>query len=195
MILESIKIAVLASGNGTNAQNIFRVAKGKGINIQSLVCDCPGARVIGRAKTFQVPVHLIPFDGSRISHEKEIMNIVEGVDWIFLAGYMRILSSEFVGAFFDKELGHSRIVNVHPSLLPKYPGLNSYKRAFDAGDFDYGVTLHFVDDGVDSGKIIDQIKLVRQEGDDLDEFIERGMKAEYQLYENFMLELVQGELR
>ncbi len=181
------KIAIFASGNGSNAENIIKFAdKNPGIiNIPVVLTDHAEAFVIQRAQNLERSYEIVERgDMSKREHESAILNILEkySIDWIFLAGFMRILSSDFINRFYNRLLGESQIINIHPSLLPKYPGLNSYKRAFDDGAYESGVTVHFVDSGVDSGTHILQQSFKRYKNDTLETFTNRGMNLEYKLY-------------
>lgn len=180
-----IRCAVFASGSGTNAENLIRHAQeNPNFEIPVVICDKPKATVIDRCKALNTKCLVIPYAGSKTEHEKEILNALADydIDWIFLAGYMRILQQDFLDIFFDAELGTSRIVNIHPSRLPEFPGINAYQRAFDAGVETSGVTVHFVDGGVDSGPIILQKTFPRKTNDTLESFTQRGFALEYKTY-------------
>ncbi len=195
-----IRAAVFASGNGTNAENILtHCQKLDGIEAILVLTDQPYAGVIERAKKFGTQCEILPRKQgvSKEDHEKSIIDVLKknNVEWIFLAGYMRILSPEFVKSFHDAELGINRIVNIHPSLLPAFPGTDSYLQAFNAGVKISGVTLHFVDDGVDTGPIILQRAFEREEEEPFEKFRDRGMKLEYEIYAEFLKHLIAGSWR
>lgn len=194
-----IRAAVFASGNGTNAENILaHCEKYPGIKAVVIVTDQPYAGVIERAKKFDTDCEVVPRKQGmdKAAHERAILDVLAKykVDWIFLAGYMRILSPEFLRNFRDEKLGVNRVVNIHPSLLPAFPGADSYLQAFNAGVKIAGVTLHFVDEGVDSGPIIMQRAFEREEEESFDNFRARGMKLEYEIYAEFLRHLIDGEV-
>ncbi len=189
--------AILASGNGTNAENIIRFAQQNPdkIKIPVIICDQPGAAVIERAKKLNVPCIVIPgTKATRAEQEKKILETLaaHNIEWVFLAGFMRLISPEFLARFADPALGVNRVVNIHPSLLPQFPGVDSYRRAYDAGVPVAGVTLHFVDNGVDTGPIIQQRKFERAANEDFESFRSRGMALEYEVYTSFLKRLTSG---
>lgn len=132
----------------------------------------------------------------KAAHEAAIYEWMnsKNVDWVFLAGYMRILSADFIKKFHDPNLGVSRILNIHPSLLPSFPGKNAYEQAFQAGVKSSGVTVHFVDPGVDTGPPIIQESFPRFEQDTLEDFEKRGLEVEYRLYRKAMDMVSKGRL-
>jgi phosphoribosylglycinamide formyltransferase-1 len=153
------QLAIFASGNGSNAQAIFDACKQGIINadVAVIITDNPNAFVIKRAekeniiyKVFKPKVFT-----DKVSFETEILKTLEflNIDWIVLAGYMRLIGTVLLTAYTKK------IINIHPSLLPKYKGLNAIKQAIDNNDNELGVTIHYVDAGMDTGEIIDQEKI------------------------------------
>lgn len=182
---EKIRCVIFASGSGTNAENLIRHSfDNPDFTVAALVCDNPDAGVIEKCAALDMPCHIIPFEQSKARHEEKIKNMLTqyDADWIFLAGYMRILSAEFIDKFYDPALGAARIVNIHPSLLPDFRGRDAYRRAFDAGVTESGVTVHFVDSGIDTGAVILQRRFGREENDTLETFTARGMALEYKTY-------------
>ncbi len=176
------KVAVFVSGSGTNLENIAQQSQtGRlGCEIALVVCDNPGAYALTRAKKFGLQTFVIDRKkfGSKAEFETKIQEALETkkVEGIFLAGYMRILGPEFVRRWAGK------ILNVHPSLLPKYPGAQSIKDAFDAKETETGVTIHFVDEGVDSGPVILQRKVPILPNDSLASLEARVHETEYKIY-------------
>jgi phosphoribosylglycinamide formyltransferase-1 len=166
------------------------------IDIALVLTDQPKAGVIERAKKFGTPCEVIakPKGASKEDHEKAILDTLalNGVEWIFLAGYMRILSPAFLRKFYDDKLGVNRVVNIHPSLLPAFPGTDSYLQAYNTGVKIAGVTLHFVDESIDGGPIILQRSFDRDENEEFDEFRARGMRLEYEIYAEFLCHLIAG---
>lgn len=194
-----IRGAVFASGNGTNAENILRHAeKYPSLQILLILTDQPYAGVIERAKKFTTACEVVPRKGGmdKAAHEAAIIEVLKkhNVDWVFLAGYMRILSPEFLRNFRDEKLGVNRVVNIHPSLLPAFPGADSYLQAYNAGVKIAGVTLHFVDEGVDTGPIILQRAFEREEEESFEAFRARGMQLEYEIYAEFLKYLTDGQV-
>lgn len=179
-----INIAILASGTGTNARELLTKANSlPHINISLVITDTEGAGVIDIAKSFSKKAFLIPAKGlSKSEHEAFILKKLTHykIDWIFLAGYMRILSSDFLNSFYDSKLKQNRVINIHPSLLPLFKGLNAYKQAFNSTEDKSGVTIHFVDSEIDTGKIIFQESF--QKNKNFENFLSTGMSLEHKLY-------------
>ncbi len=149
----SFKLAVLASGSGTNLQAIIDGLHGRdGIEIAGVASDKPEARALERAEAAGIVTAAFPgadFE-DRTARDEAMADWADGlgVELLVLAGYMQLLSAEFVRRFAN------RIVNVHPALLPSFPGLDAIGQALDHGVQVTGVTVHFVDEGVDSGPIL-----------------------------------------
>jgi phosphoribosylglycinamide formyltransferase-1 len=149
----TFRIAVLASGGGTNLQAVLDKLHGRdGIEVVCVGSNKPDALALARAERAQVetavfPAHEYP---NREARDAALGGWIEerGVDLIVLAGYMELLSGDFVRRF------RNRIINVHPALLPSFPGLDAVGQALEHGVKVTGVTVHFVDEGVDSGPII-----------------------------------------
>jgi phosphoribosylglycinamide formyltransferase 1 len=149
----SLRVAVLASGTGTNLQAILDSVHGRdGVEVVAVASDKPGAMALDRAGDARIEAGVFPasgFDG-REARDAALADWLEGRDvgLVVLAGYMQLLSPAFIARF------PNRIVNVHPALLPSFPGLDAVGQALDHGVRVTGVTVHFVDDGVDTGPII-----------------------------------------
>jgi phosphoribosylglycinamide formyltransferase-1 len=151
--VDAFRVAVLASGTGTNLQAILDDVHGRdGIEIACVASNKPGARALERAAEAGVETAVFPRNDHRDRSERDATMAdwlaEQEVDLIVLAGYMELLSPEFVRRF------PNRIVNVHPALLPSFPGLDAIGQALEHGVRVTGVTVHFVDEGVDSGPII-----------------------------------------
>jgi phosphoribosylglycinamide formyltransferase-1 len=149
----SLRVAVLASGTGTNLQASLDTVHGEaGIEVVGLGCDKPDALCLERARSVGVATSLFPRDDypDREARDRALGDWLEEIDaeLVVLAGYMQLLSAEFVKRFAN------RIVNVHPALLPSFPGLDAIGQALEHGVRITGVTVHFVDEGVDSGPIL-----------------------------------------
>lgn len=179
-------LTLMGSGNGTNIANLLKVFDGDAaICIDSVITDNPEAGLIDRVEPYGVPVTVVAKGSlSRAEHEAKLLRCIPNQSnrWIVLAGYRRILGRGFLQQFYDSSHHHFRVMNIHPALLPEYPGLNSYERAFaDCRAFS-GVTVHYVDEGVDTGQVILQDSFVRMPGDTLADFTQRGFELEYRLY-------------
>lgn len=178
--LAPLRVAVLASGNGSNLQALIdRLHGGGDVEIVRVAGDKPGAKAFERAAAAGIPTAVFPLDdyADRAARDAAMARQLraDGVDLVVLAGYMAILSPRFVAEF------DGFIVNVHPSLLPKYPGLNAIERAVEAGEQETGVTVHHVDDGVDTGSIIAQEPLAIMPGETLEELTDRVHAVEHRL--------------
>jgi phosphoribosylglycinamide formyltransferase-1 len=146
-------IAVLASGSGTNLQAILDRLHGRGaVEVVAVGSDKPGARALERAEAAGVPTAVFPADdyGDREQRDLAVAGWLEerGAELVVLAGYMQLLSAAFIERFAG------RVINVHPALLPSFPGLDAVGQAIAHGVRVTGVTVHFVDAGVDTGPII-----------------------------------------
>jgi phosphoribosylglycinamide formyltransferase-1 len=153
--MTSFRIAVLASGGGTNLQAILDQLHGSdGIEVVGAISDKPEAQALERARRAGVETAVFPASDyeDRERRDRAIGDWLEQreVDLVVLAGYMQLLSPQFVKRF------RNRIINVHPALLPAFPGVEAVQQALDHGSKITGVTVHFVDEGVDSGPIIFQ---------------------------------------
>jgi phosphoribosylglycinamide formyltransferase-1 len=177
-----MNIAVLASGNGSNFEALVKAQRqGKfSATITMLITDKENAFVRTRARKFDVPDLFIDPAAcdSRESFDCELVDKLKAndIDLVILAGYMRILSRHFVRSF------PHRIVNIHPSLLPMFPGIGSIRKAFEAKVDNTGVTVHLVDEGVDSGPVILQETVPILPQDTLDDLEKRVHSVEHRLY-------------
>lgn len=186
------KLAFLASGSGTNFENIVREIQAGRVEADAvlLVCDKPGAGVLARAEKLKVPFALVDRKQfpSKEAFEAEMMRRLDasGFDFIVLAGYMRILSDDFVLRYWG------RIVNIHPSMLPAFPGAHGIRDAFEAKVPSTGVTVHFVDTGVDTGAVIQQRAVPVMPEDTLESLETRVHETEYQLYPEALRRLLSG---
>lgn len=147
-----LRVGVLASGGGTNLQALLDHVHGFEARIVAVASDKPDAAALERGRAAGVPTSAFPRTAfpDRPSRDAAIAEWLDaqGVELVVLAGYMAILDGAFIGRFRD------RIINVHPSLLPAFPGLAAVQQALDYGVKVFGVTVHFVDEGVDTGAII-----------------------------------------
>ena len=177
--MDKMRVAIFASGSGTNLQAIID-AQIKTIEIALVFSNKSDAYAIERAKTHNLPVEVIDHKSfeSREDFDSEIVRLLEpyNLDLIILAGYMRILSPELVRAYKGK------IINIHPALLPSFPGINSARQALEYGVKYTGVTVHFVDEGVDTGPIILQSIVEIEDRDTEESLLQKIHKVEHQIY-------------
>ena len=177
------RLAILLSGRGSNFEAIAEAVEAGTIpraEIVAVISDMRNARGLDRARERGLPAFLVERAAgeSRREHEERILEILGRTrpDLICLAGYMRILSPEFVARY------RGRILNIHPSLLPKYPGLEPQRRALEAGDEESGCTVHLVDEGTDSGPVVLQRRVPVLPGDDTETLAARILKEEHRAY-------------
>ena len=190
-------MGVLGSGRGSNFVAIAdAIAAGKlPAEVAIVLSDVESAGILAQARERGVPAQFIPPGKFRTKLEDEAeLAMVEAlrmarVDLIVLAGFMRVLKGEFLRAF------EGRIVNVHPSLLPSFPGLQAWKQALDHGVKVAGCTVHFVDAGVDSGAIIGQQPVPVLDQDTAESLHERIQAAEHELYPQCVAAIARGEIR
>lgn len=189
------RIAVFASGSGSNFQALVDAAAcGQCLkaDIALLVCDKPQARVIGRAK--QVGVQTAIFEpkkySSREEYEQDVLRLLhkQRIDWVVLAGYMRLVTPVLLRAY------EGRMVNIHPSLLPAFPGMHAVRQALDYGVKVTGVTVHLVDDGMDTGPILAQQVVSILPNDTEDTLSARIQQAEHELYPQVVQRILSKEL-
>lgn len=184
------KVAVFASGSGTNFQSIIDAAKEENGNYEVvlLVCDKRGAKVIERANQAGIPTFNFSAKDyiNKAAFEREILQklIDFNVDFIALAGYMRLIGQVLLEAFQD------RIVNIHPSLLPSFPGKDAIGQAIDAKVEKTGVTVHYVDAGMDTGTIISQEALNILPSDTYESLQRRVQEIEHRLYPNTLAQIL-----
>ena len=189
------RLAIFVSGNGTNMENLIKAAQTGRIpaEVSLILCDNPGAGAIQKAKTFGVKISVVERDkfSSKREFEEEIIRHLEQnkIDFIALAGFMRILSSDFVKRYFG------RVVNIHPAYLPAFPGAHAIRDAFEAKVKETGVTVHFVDAGVDTGPVILQRKVAVEPGDTLETLEAKIHTVEYELYPEALRLLLSGKAK
>jgi phosphoribosylglycinamide formyltransferase-1 len=176
------RVAIFASGGGSNAVNLMESMQGDHPAMPALiVTNQPNAGVIQQAERFGVACEVIdhkPYAGDRAAFETEIQNrvIPYQIDLICLAGFMRVLTAGFTDHW------SGRMLNIHPSLLPKYKGLNTHARAIEAGDKRAGCTVHEVTAELDDGPILGQVSVPILSGDTSAELAARVLVQEHQLY-------------
>lgn len=185
-----MRVAIFASGSGSNFQAIVEAVQHGELDLEValLFCDQPEAYVIERAKLCHIPV--ISFSpkafASRQVYEEKLLEVLQDaeVEWLILAGYMRLIGHGLLTAY------PQRIINIHPSLLPAFPGLHGIRDAFEAGVKETGVTIHYVDEGVDTGPVIAQETVAILPNDSLETLEQRIHQVEHRLYVAVLKELV-----
>lgn len=188
-------IVVLISGNGSNLQAIIDACKQKKINgtIRAVFSNKADAFGLERAREENIPAHALEASqfSRREAFDRELVQEIDAYapDVVVLAGYMRILSPAFVGHYAG------RLLNIHPSLLPKYPGLHTHRQVLENGDEEHGTSVHFVTDELDGGPVILQAKVPVFEGDSEDDVTERVQTQEHAIYPLVVSWFVDGRLQ
>jgi len=177
----SHSIGVLISGRGTNLQALIDAGRAGrlGGTIALVISNVEAAAGLDRARRAGIPTAFRDHRGRhREEFDRELAGILDhhGVELVCLAGYMRLLSSEFVGRFAG------RLLNVHPSLLPAFPGLEAQRQALEHGVKVSGATVHLVDEGLDSGPIVAQEAVPVLDGDTLESLSARILETEHRIY-------------
>jgi phosphoribosylglycinamide formyltransferase 1 len=193
-VADVFKLVVLASGSGTNLQAILdTLHRREGIAVVGVASDKPGARALKRAREAGVETAVFPRDEhtGREARDVAMAAWVEarGADLVVLAGYMQLLSPTFVARF------RNRVVNIHPALLPAFPGLDAIGQALAAGVEVTGVTVHFVDEGVDTGPAIVQREVAVPAGRDRARLEEAIHAVEHELYPEAIRMIARGAVR
>ena len=176
------KIIVLISGNGSNLQAIIDACKSGIINgnVVGVISNRDDAFGLERAKKDNIPSKVINHNNynTRIDFDQKLVSTIKKLqpDLVVLAGFMRILSPIMTSAFKGK------MINIHPSLLPKYPGLNTHEQVIANNDAEHGVTIHSVSEELDGGPIIAQSKILVHKKQKLDDLIERIHKVEHMIF-------------
>ena len=176
---KKIKCAVFISGTGSNLKSLIQFSNKKSspISIELIVSDNSKAKGLKFGKIFKISSKVFDFNNKSFSEKKIIYEIKhKDIKLICLAGFMRILSKDFIKNFKGK------ILNIHPSLLPKYKGLNTYQRALSNNEKYSGCTVHFVNSRLDSGKIILQKKVRISNGDTAKSLAKKILMQEHKLY-------------
>jgi phosphoribosylglycinamide formyltransferase 1 len=190
----TLRLGILGSGKGSNFRAIVAAIQAGELDaeVALVLSDVPGAGILTFAEETGLPHRTIvePKFKTKLSPEveEEVVRLLQEahVDLVVLAGYMRLVKSPMLKAF------PRRIINIHPSLLPKYPGLESWKQALDAGESNTGCTVHFVDDGMDTGEIIAQAEVPILPGDTAATVHARIQVEEHRLYPEVVRRFTQG---
>lgn len=186
---ERAKVAVLISGSGTNMAALLYAAKAQdcAYELVLVASNNPDAGGLKLAEAEGIPIFARPHKGmTRADHDAAMDAAIRasGAEYVALAGYMRILTAEFVGKW------EGRMLNIHPSLLPKYTGLHTHERALEAADTVAGVTVHLVTAELDCGPILGQTEVAIMPGDTAETLAARVLIAEHQLYSRALAKLV-----
>ena len=177
--IKKTKTAVFISGKGSNLENLIKFSKKKNspISINLIISNTSYAKGLKYSKKYNIQKKVIFFKNKKLA-EKKIFKILfkKNINLICLAGFMKILSKNFIKKFKGK------IINIHPSLLPKYKGLNTHKKAIENNDKYAGCSVHFVTAKIDSGKIIMQKKVRIKKNDTIYSLSKKVLKKEHLLY-------------
>lgn len=189
------KIIVLISGNGSNLQAIIDACKSGMIdgNVVGVISNKANVFGLERAKKNNIPSEVINHNnfGTREDFDQELVTSIKSYqpDLIVLAGFMRILSPIMTSAFKNK------MINIHPSLLPKYPGLKTHEQVIANNDAEHGVTIHSVSEELDGGPIIAQSKIVVHKNQQLEDLIERIHKIEHKIFPKVISMIASEEIK
>ncbi|MDF1759424.1 MAG: phosphoribosylglycinamide formyltransferase [Coxiellaceae bacterium] len=190
----SFAVVVLISGNGSNLQALIDAEKaGAPFHISAVISNRPNAYGLQRAKQADIPHHTIDHTAyeDRASFDREMIKCIEQYqpNLVVLAGFMRKLTPSFIQAFPGK------IINIHPSLLPKYPGLITHQRALDAGDTEHGVSIHVVTEDLDAGPLLAQLTCAIDPKDNADNLKSKVQALEHQLYPQVISGIALGKIQ
>jgi phosphoribosylglycinamide formyltransferase 1 len=195
----SLKIAVFISGRGSNLNAIIQAIADKRLDatIQCVVSNDEEAPGLLIAKQHEIETFAVNHKGmKRAEHEQKILDHLKTheIDFIVLAGYMRVISPAFLKQWHD-ERGFYKVINIHPSLLPSFPGVSGYEDAYNYGVKVSGVTVHLVDEEVDRGIILAQEPFPRFSDDTLQTFVARGLSVEHALYPAVLQQVAKEGIR
>ena len=189
-----LRLGVLASGSGSNLQSILDACAKRRIpaEVAAVVCNVPGARALQRAAEAHVPAVLLPHQEHPRREDYDARVVAElrarGVELVCLAGFMRIVTPVLLSAF------PQRVLNIHPSLLPAFPGMHGVRQALRAGVRVSGCTVHFVDEGTDSGPIVVQAAVPVLEGDTEESLAARILVQEHRIYPRAIQLVAEGRV-
>lgn len=192
---DPLRVGILVSGRGSNMAAIVQAAQRREIPVRPVIviADRPEAPALERARSMGVAAVALDYRSAASAaeyHERLLAHLRHAqVEWVVLAGYMRILPRSFVQAYAG------RIVNIHPSLLPAFPGLRPHQQALDHGVKVSGATVHLVDEGVDTGPILLQEAVPVWDDDDAETLAARILEVEHRLYPRALALIASGRLR
>ena len=193
--MTALALGILGSGKGSNCRAILEQIRAGNLNaeVRLVVSDVLEAGILDIARAFEVPNAYLPPGKYRTKLEPQVeQDLVKmlrdaGVNLVVLAGFMRVLKEPMLDAF------PRRIINIHPSLLPKFPGIEAWKQALAAGEKTTGCTVHYVESGIDTGEIVAHRKVPISPGDTPATLHERIQLAEYALYPSVIAQFARGE--
>jgi phosphoribosylglycinamide formyltransferase-1 len=193
--MTALALGILGSGKGSNCRAILEQIRAGNLNaeVRLVVSDVLEAGILDIARAFQVPNAYLPPGKYRTKLEPQVeQDLVKmlrdaGVNLVVLAGFMRVLKAPMLDAF------PRRIINIHPSLLPKFPGIEAWKQALAAGEKTTGCTVHYVESGIDTGEIVAQREVPISPADTPATLHERIQLAEYALYPSVIAQFARGE--
>ena len=190
-----LRLVVLISGNGSNLQAIIDRIEQKRLDarIAAVISNRPDARGLERARRHGIEAVALDhklFD-SRVAFDRKLRETIERYrpDLVVLAGYMRILSPELIHAF------EGRMLNIHPSLLPKYPGLHTHRRALESGDREHGASIHVVTPELDAGPVLMQGRFPVEQDDDIESLQQKTHRLEHRMYPQVLNWIAEGRLQ
>lgn len=190
-----LPLVVLISGSGSNLQAIMDACASGAINaeVRAVISNRPDAYGLERARAAGIATHVVDHRGfeTRRSFESELERLIDNHNpgLVVLAGFMRILTPEFVNRYLG------RLINIHPSLLPNFQGLNTHQRAIDAGAKEHGVSVHFVTPELDGGPVIIRAVVPVQKGEDAQTLAQQVLTQEHIIYPQAINWFAQGRLR
>ena len=189
------RIVVLISGTGSNMRALVEACQSGQVNadIVAVISNNPTAGGLNYAKDQHIQTEVLDHKAfsDRAEFDSQLKTLIDShqPDWVVLAGFMRIMGADFVNHYLG------RMINIHPSLLPAYPGLNTHARVLAAGDTRHGATVHFVTPELDAGPIIDQSEVAVLPNDTEQSLAERVLGKEHELYARALQRCVSGEAR
>lgn len=190
---EKLRVVVLLSGSGSNLQAIIDQRDEMSIEICAVVSNKADAYGLERAERVGITTRILDHKAfaDRDSYDRALLQLVDGFNpgLVVMAGFMRILTAAFVNHF------HGRMLNIHPSLLPKFRGLHTHQRALDEGETTHGVSIHFVTEELDGGPLIAQAQVLVKPDDDAETLGARVLKREHRLYPMAIQWFAEGRLR
>ena len=184
--ISKIKTAVFISGTGSNLKSLIKFSKKKisPISINLIISNNPKSKGLNYGKIFNIKKKVFTFRNKNLAESKILLELKKNnIKMICLAGFMKVLSKNFIKKFKGK------ILNIHPSLLPKYKGLNTYQRALDKNEKYSGCTVHFVNSRLDSGKIILQKKVKIFKNETVKTLSKKILAQEHRLYPKAILKI------
>jgi phosphoribosylglycinamide formyltransferase-1 len=190
-----LPVVVLISGSGSNLQALIDgAAEGRlPIDLRAVISNEPGAYGLKRAAAAGIPGQVLNHRGfpGRGAFDQALMALIDACqpELVVLAGFMRILTPAFVAHY------RGRLLNIHPSLLPRHRGLHTHARALQAGDREHGASVHFVTDELDGGPLVLQVRVAVQPDDDPDTLAARVLRQEHRIYPQAVRWFAEGRLR